>query len=157
MTMLRLSRRALILSAPALLALRARPVSAGLPEMQVAKDPACGCCGDWIAIVEQAGFVVRVDEMAPDALSRHKAALGIPVGMQSCHTATIAGYALEGHVPVADILRLLDARPDAVGLAVPGMPYGAPGMGPEAEREAYDVHLIGRDGSTSVFTRYPAA
>ena len=83
--------------------------------------PADFVCGDWIAIVEQAGFAVRVEEMAPESLSRHKAALGIPDGMQSCHTATIAGYALEGHVPVADILRLLDARPDAVGLAVPGM------------------------------------
>jgi hypothetical protein len=69
----------------------------------------------------------------------------------------IEGYVLEGHVPAADIRRLLEERPDAIGLAVPGMPYGSPGMGPEDSREAYDVLLIGRDGSTEVFTRYLAA
>ncbi|MCB2134208.1 MAG: DUF411 domain-containing protein, partial [Rhodobacteraceae bacterium] len=67
------------------------------------------------------------------------------------------GYAIEGHVPVADIRRLLAARPDAIGLAVPGMPYGSPGMGPEEDREAFDVHLIRRDGSTEIFASYPAA
>ena len=64
---------------------------------------------------------------------------------------------IEGHVPTADIRRLLRERPDAVGLSVPGMPYGSPGMGPEDRREAYDVHLIRRDGTTEVFTRYDAA
>ena len=77
--------------------------------------------------------------------------------MTSCHTGEIEGYIVEGHVPVADIRKLLDERPDAVGLAVPGMPYGSPGMGPEDAREAYDVFLIRRDGSTEVFSRYKAA
>lgn len=157
MTSFNISRRAVLIAAPALMALGARPVAAALPAMQVAKDPNCGCCGDWIAIMEKAGFAVSVTEMAPEVLGQHKAALGIPAAMQSCHTAQVEGYALEGHVPVADILRLLETRPDAAGLTVPGMPFGAPGMGPETERDAYDVHLIGRDGTTTVFSRYSAA
>ena len=89
-------------------------------------------------------------------LSR-RSALFTPAAMASCHTAHVEGYAIEGHVPPADIRRLLAERPDAVGLAVPGMPWGSPGMGPEAEREAYEVHLIRRDGTTEVFTSYAAA
>ena len=77
--------------------------------------------------------------------------------LASCHTADVEGYVIEGHVPVADIERLLAERPDALGLAVPGMPYGSPGMGPESEREAYDVLLILRDGTTDVFTSYKSA
>jgi hypothetical protein len=95
--------------------------------------------------------------MEPDALERHKTAKGVPVDMRSCHTGVTDGYALEGHVPVADIRRLLDERPEAVGLAVPGMPYGSPGMGPEEVREAYDVFLIRKDGTTKVFASYEAA
>ena len=79
---------------------------------------------------------------------------GVPQRMVSCHTALIEGYVIEGHVPAADIRRLLEERPDAVGLAVPGMPYGSPGMGPEENREAYDVFLIREDGSTEVFSSY---
>ena len=75
----------------------------------------------------------------------------------SCHTGRIAGYVIEGHVPAADIRRLLVERPDAIGLSVPGMPIGSPGMGPEDQREAYDVILIGRDGAANVFASYPAA
>ena len=82
---------------------------------------------------------------------------GIPRGMVSCHTGRVDGYMIEGHVPVADIHRLLVERPDAVGLAVPGMPYGSPGMGPESARDAYDVFLMRRDGSIEVFTSYAAA
>ncbi|WP_375588385.1 DUF411 domain-containing protein [Hoeflea alexandrii] len=88
---------------------------------------------------------------------RYKVANGIPEEMTSCHTARIDGYVVEGHVPVADIRRLLNERPDAVGLAVPGMPYGSPGMGPEDEREAYDVYVIRRDGTTDIYSRYDAA
>ena len=82
---------------------------------------------------------------------------GIPADMISCHTGKIAGYMVEGHVPTADIRRLLAERPHAIGLAVPEMPYGSPGMGSEDAREAYDVFLIRRDGSTEVFSRYEAA
>ncbi|MFD0858612.1 DUF411 domain-containing protein, partial [Roseovarius aquimarinus] len=90
-------------------------------------------------------------------LTRHKIDAGIPDAMMSCHTGEIEGYVIEGHVPPADIRRLLAQRPDAIGLAVPGMPYGSPGMGPEDQREAYDVFLIRRDGSTEVFSSYHAA
>lgn len=88
---------------------------------------------------------------------RYKSDNGIPKEMISCHTARVEGYMIEGHVPVTDIRQLLDERADAVGLAVPGMPYGSPGMGPESEREAYDVFLIRRDGSTEIYTSYSAA
>ena len=90
-------------------------------------------------------------------LARYKLDHGIPQAMVSCHTGRIEGYTIEGHVPVADIRRLLDERPDAVGLAVPGMPYGSLGMGAENERDAYDVFLIRRDGSTEVYASYSAA
>ncbi|GLC62667.1 hypothetical protein PLESTB_001929000 [Pleodorina starrii] len=121
------------------------------------KDPNCGCCGAWIEIVEAAGFKVTIELSAGTALMRYKSQNGIPEAMASCHTARIGGYTLEGHVPVADIRRLLEEQPDAIGLAVPGMPYGSPGMGPESEREAYDVLLIRKDGTSEVFTHYPAA
>ncbi len=88
---------------------------------------------------------------------RYKSENGIPPEMVSCHTARIDRYMIEGHVPVADISRLVKDRPDAVGLAVPGMPYGSPGMGPESAREAYDVVLIRRDGTREVFSSYPSA
>jgi hypothetical protein len=82
---------------------------------------------------------------------------GIPDDLVSCHTATIGDYTVEGHVPAADIRRLLAEKPAAIGLTVPGMVVGSPGMGPETEREAYDVILVGMDGTGSVFTSYPAA
>ena len=77
--------------------------------------------------------------------------------MMACHTAKIDGYFIEGHVPASDIKRLIADRPDALGLAVPAMPYGSPGMGPEDEREAYDVYIIGANGAAEVFQHYPKA
>lgn len=126
-------------------------------QIDVVKSPTCGCCTAWIEILEREGFIVVARDVDQGALVQAKIAAGIPPQMASCHTGMIAGYAIEGHVPAADIRRLLRERPDAVGLSVPGMPYGSPGMGPESAREAYDVHLIRRDGSTEVFTHYPAA
>lgn len=159
MTQLSLTRRRLLSAGAALVGLSAGPALAtvGATPLHVLKDPACGCCGAWIEIVEAAGFAVTTDLAAAPDLQRYKLDNGIPEVMASCHTAKVEGYMLEGHVPVADIRRLLAERPDAIGLAVPGMPWGAPGMGPEAEREAYDVYLIHRDGSTSVFSHYAAA
>ena len=90
-------------------------------------------------------------------LIRYKMDQGVPVEAFSCHTGTVDGYVLEGHVPAADIRRLLVERPDAFGLSVPDMPYGSPGMGSEDSRDAYDVLLIKRDGSLGVFTSYPSA
>ena len=127
------------------------------PALHILKDPNCGCCSAWIEIMQADGFEVTVEESGGTLLVRYKLDNGIPQEMSSCHTGRIAGYMIEGHVPPADIRRLLGERPDAVGLAVPGMPYGAPGMGPETEREAYDVFLIRRDGSTELFSSYGAA
>lgn len=153
------SRRAFLIGGMALLA--ASPMmtmaqSAG-PAIHVLKDPNCGCCTAWIEILEKEGFAVTTEPSAGTLLMRYKSDNGIPQGMISCHTARVEGYMVEGHVPVADIRRMLDERPDAVGLAVPGMPYGSPGMGAESERDAYEVFLIRGDGSTQVFTRYEAA
>lgn len=159
MTLENLSRRTILTAGAGLLALSALPARArGIDnQMLVVKDPNCGCCAAWIEIVEAAGFAVTIELSAGTALMRYKSDNGIPEAMASCHTARIGGYMLEGHVPVADIRRLLEDRPDAIGLAVPGMPYGSPGMGPESEREAYDVVLIRKNGTSEVFTHYPAA
>ena len=151
-----LSRRSLIALTAAF---AARPLAATetLPRIHVVKDPGCGCCKAWIAHVRDAGFPVSFEEMDADRLTQHKTALGLRTEQFSCHTAQVEGYVIEGHVPAADVKRLLDAHPDAIGLAVPGMPWGSPGMGPENEREAYDVLLIARDGSSGIFSSYPAA
>ncbi len=154
-----LTRRAVLVGGTALMAslpLRTEAQAAG-PAIHVLKDPNCGCCTGWIEILENEGFTVTVEPSAGTELMRYKVGNGIPEEMTSCHTARIDGYMIEGHVPVADIRRLLNERPDAVGLAVPGMPYGSPGMGPEDEREAYDVYVIRRDGTTDIYSRYDAA
>ena len=127
------------------------------PAIHVMKDPNCGCCSAWIDILEKNGFAVTTERSFGTLLIRHKLDSGIPQNMTSCHTGEIEGYMIEGHVPPADIRKLLAERPDAIGLAVPGMPYGSPGMGSEDEREAYEVFLIFRDGSTKVFSHYDAA
>lgn len=122
--------------------------------MQLWKSPSCGCCADWVTIVEAAGFAVTVHDVGNTAARQR---LKIPIKLGSCHTALVGGYALEGHVPVADIRRLLVEKPAAVGLAVPGMPIGSPGMdGPEygGRRDAYEVLLVLQDGSTRVFSRH---
>ena len=123
--------------------------------MQVWKDPTCGCCKDWIAHLEKSGFATTVIEQGNSAA---RARLGMPQKFGSCHTALIQGYVIEGHVPAADIQRLLKDKPKALGLSVPGMPIGSPGMdGPAygSRRDAYQVLLIQRDGSTTVFNTYP--
>ncbi|MGQ0711291.1 MAG: DUF411 domain-containing protein [Rhodoferax sp.] len=127
------------------------------PTVDVWKDPSCGCCKDWVATLERAGFGVRLFETGNAAV---RTRLGMPQALGSCHTARVAGYVLEGHVPVADIERLLRDKPRALGLAVPGMPIGSPGMdGPayQGRRDAYAVLLVGLDGSTTVYQSYPAA
>jgi hypothetical protein len=154
-----LSRRMILIGGTAMLAaspLMALAQGAG-PAIHVMKDPNCGCCSAWIEILQGDGFAVTTETSFGTLLMRYKLENGIPQKMVSCHTGRIDGYMIEGHVPVADIRRLLEERPEAVGLAVPGMPYGSPGMGPESEREAYDVFLIRRDGSTELFTSYAAA
>ncbi len=127
------------------------------PAIHVMKDPNCGCCKAWMKILAEDGFAVSSQNGFGSLLIRYKLDNGIPQSMMSCHTAKVGGYMIEGHVPPADIRRLLAERPEAVGLAVPDMPYGSPGMGPEDRREAYDVFLIRPDGSTEIFQSYEAA
>ena len=119
------------------------------------KDPNCGCCKDWIAHMEQHGFTVSVREEGNTAV---RARLGMPQKLGSCHTAVVQGYVIEGHVPAADIQRLLKERPRALGLAVPGMPVGSPGMDGAVyggRRDPYKVLLVQKDGSSQVFKSYP--
>ena len=122
--------------------------------VEVWKSPTCGCCKDWISHLEANGFRVRTfDNGNSDARER----LGIPLRYGSCHTARVAGYSIEGHVPAREIRRLLKEKPAAVGLAVPAMPIGSPGMdGPEylGQKDPYDVLLVKRDGSSTVYQAY---
>lgn len=138
---------ALLPLAPALV----RPASATAGLLQVYKSPYCGCCGAWVEHMTASGFraeVTHVEDLAP-----LKERFGVPMALQSCHTALIDGYVVEGHVPAAELHRLLAERPAAAGLAVPGMPLGSPGMEMGEQRDPFDVVLFGPDGST-VFARH---
>jgi len=139
-----LTRRGFIAATAILAAAPSMMHAQSTPAIHVLKDRNCGCCNAWVDILRADGFAVTTENSFGALLIRHKIDNGIPQEMISCHTGEIAGYFIEGHVPPADIRRLLDERPDAIGLAVPGMPYGSPGMGPEDQREAYDVFLIRR-------------
>ncbi len=122
--------------------------------IQVWKDPNCGCCKDWIVHLEKVGFVATVKDQGNNAA---RARLGMPKQFASCHTAVVGGYVIEGHVPAQDIERLLKEKPQALGLAVPKMPIGSPGMEGAAyggRRDAYQVLLVQRNGTTSVFNTY---
>ncbi len=151
MTTIAVSRRtAIMLIAAVPLALRGA-AAASRPHMVVHKDPDCGCCDGWVAHVRRAGFGVTVHETSD--LNPVKSRLGIPDALASCHTAELDGYVIEGHVPARAIERLLAERPQARGLAVPGMPAGSPGMG--GVPEVYEVVLFGPAGEKS-FGRFRA-
>lgn len=123
------------------------------PVVDVYKDATCGCCSKWVEHLREQGFEVRTTDTRE--LAAFKASHGVPRQMESCHTALVAGYVVEGHVPAADVRRLLEERPAITGLAVPGMPTGSPGMEVAGGRtEAYDVVAFDRDGSTRVFAKH---
>ncbi|WP_254054752.1 MULTISPECIES: DUF411 domain-containing protein [Pseudophaeobacter] len=152
------TRRNLLQSLLAAAAVYTSPtVAQGTQRMHVLKDPSCGCCGVWINIMRFSGFDISVQEASNEGLFLNKLKSGITEELASCHTALIDGYLIEGHVPAADVKRLLLERPNALGLSVPGMPWGAPGMGPESERDAYDVLLFQKDGTSEIFSQYAAA
>ena len=121
------------------------------PTVEVWKDPTCGCCKDWIALLRNAGYSVTANDSG-NLAARAKA--GIAPRYGSCHTALIGDYAIEGHVPLKEIERLLKERPDAIGLAVPGMVVGSPGMEQGGRVEPYTVLLLHRDGGSSSYARY---
>lgn len=142
------SRRLMLRTFAVVLALPAGATLAATRTLEVWKDPNCGCCSDWITHLEANGFRVEVNDKGNNAA---RARLGIPAALGSCHTAEVGGYAIEGHVPAADIKRLLVEKPNAIGLAVPGMPIGSPGMEQGGRRAAYDVLLVFKGGGTRVF------
>ncbi|MEZ5842370.1 MAG: DUF411 domain-containing protein [Hyphomicrobiaceae bacterium] len=123
--------------------------------VHVAKTASCGCCGLWIEHLKKNGFSVTAENVAHGTLARLKLQAGLKnPELHSCHTAKVAGYVIEGHVPAAVVKRLLAEKPVAIGLTVPGMPLGSPGMEAGDRREPYDVLLVKRDGSTAVFARH---
>ena len=147
-------RRLLLASAFGAAAWATASPAPGRPEVDVWKAPSCGCCKDWIRHLEANGFQVKVHDTGNTAA---RTRVGIPMQLGSCHTALIEGYAIEGHVPARVIHRLLGERPSAVGLAVPGMPIGSPGMdGAEhgSRKDPYDVLLVRKDGSTTSYQTY---
>lgn len=150
-----MNRRHFLNSTGALAALAALPTFAAppQPEVQVFKSPSCGCCGAWAAHMRSAGFVVKVVEVDNAAVERKR--LGMPDRFGSCHTATVGGYILEGHVPAAEVKRLLATKPKAIGLAVPGMPPASPGMDVSGRTDPYQVLLVDASGQASAYATYP--
>ncbi len=127
--------------------------SAAKPVVTVFKDPSCGCCKKWVAHLEASGYkVMAVDTGDMAAVKR---ALGVDAKLASCHTAVVGGYVIEGHVPAADIDRLLKDKPKIAGLTVPGMITGTPGMEmPGAKAEQYSVLAFQKNGTTSVYAKH---
>lgn len=119
--------------------------------VDVYKSPYCGCCGKWVEHLRQAGFAVRTHDVNDVPAARQR--LGMPERLGSCHTAKVAGYVVEGHVPAADIQRLLKEKPQALGLAVPSMPPGSPGM-ESPKPMPYNTLLVQANGSTQVFAKH---
>ena len=118
------------------------------------KNPDCGCCKEWIAHLQKSGFEVLAKDVPDTAPIRQK--LGLPAKFGSCHTAQMGAYVLEGHVPAQEVRRLLRDQPKAVGLAVPGMPIGSPGMEVGKRQDPSDVLLVLADGSSRVYQSYPS-
>lgn len=129
------------------------PVPVASAVVEVYKNPQCGCCGAWVSHLRTQGFVVNVHEVADTAAVREQH--HVPAALGSCHTATISGYAIEGHVPAADIRRLLKEKPAVAGLAVPGMPAGSPGM-ESSSPQAYQTLAFSAAGESQVFANHPA-
>lgn len=121
------------------------------PTVDVYKSPTCGCCGKWIDHMKKNGFKVEIHEVDNIPASRKK--LGMPDKLGSCHTSKVGNYVVEGHVPAQDIQRLLKEKPKALGLAIPSMPPGVPGMD-IPNSPPYETLLVQADGTTSVFAKH---
>jgi hypothetical protein len=138
----------LLASLVAVAALRAQ--TSPVPSISVVRDTGCGCCLQWVAHLQKAGFKTQVVE-SPNRAKDSK----VPAALRSCHTGTVDGYLIEGHVPVADIKKLLETRPKVLGIAAPGMPAGSPGMEmPNGRVAPYDVIAFDAAGKTSVFASH---
>ena len=148
------TRRLMMLGAPLMAFSVGRAEAAPLRNITIYKTPYCGCCKGWVTHMTRAGFktsVVEVEDLTP-VRKKH----GIPPALSSCHTGLIGGYVVEGHVPPADVIRLLDLKPKALGILVPGMPMGSPGMEmPTGETEPYNtLLLLDRKGRTEIFRKH---
>ena len=142
-------RRPILLSIAAAAAFLSTAANAA--QLTVMKSPYCGCCAKWIEHVQQHGFTVKVVDT--EDMASVKKRLGVPDRLASCHTTMAGGYFIEGHVPAADIKRLLAQKPKATGIAVPGMPAGSPGM-EAAGKEPYATVLVRADGTTGIFAQH---
>jgi hypothetical protein len=134
------------------LALLATAGNAAAATLVVTKSATCGCCKHWVEHMKKAGFTVEVREVEDVSPTRER--LGVPDSLRSCHTSEIGGYVIEGHVPAADVKRLLAAKPKAAGLAVPGMVMGSPGMEHGDHKEPYQVVLFDKSGKTKIFAAH---
>lgn len=129
--------------------LPARLVGPDAPTLTVYKSPTCGCCAMWAEHMEAAGFTVVTEDR--DDMAAVKDSLGVPGDLASCHTGVVGGYVVEGHVPAEQVARMLAERPDLLGLAVPGMPIGSPGMEMGDRRDPYDVLMVDAGGEAAVY------
>lgn len=145
-----LRRRFLAVAAP--LALLACAQSASAAVLMVTKTASCGCCKQWVEHMKKAGFTLKVQDVEDVTPTARR--LGVPDELRSCHTSAIGGYAIEGHVPAADVKRLLAQRPEAAGIAVPGMVMGSPGMEHGGHKEPYQTILFDKAGKTRVFASH---
>lgn len=145
---------AFLAAAPVAVALSPRDaVAQGMPLIEVYKSPTCGCCNDWIKHMQDSGF--RNVRTFDTGNAKKRAEVGMSLRFGSCHTALVDGYVIEGHVPAREVKRLLAERPKALGLAVPGMPLGSPGMEVDDGRvDRYDVLLVQKDETSSVYASY---
>ncbi len=161
--MLRKTLAALVFAAlPATLATAQTPQVV----IDVVKNAGCGCCEGWIARMQEEGFTLFSQNLSSEELYDIKVSRGLSTELMACHTATVGGYTVEGHVPAREIRRLLAELPDAIGIATPGMPLGSPGMDPIGapsmgfsadDVEPFEVLLVLNDGSTEVFASYGGA
>jgi hypothetical protein len=125
--------------------------SAG-PMVEVFKSPTCGCCANWVKHLEASGFSTKVTDV--EDMTQVKTKYGVPGRLQSCHTAVVNGYVLEGHVPAADVQRLIKERPAVVGVAVPGMPIGSPGMEVGNTVQPYNVMAFDKQGQATIYASH---
>lgn len=150
------NRRSIVGAAVTLLAvpmaIRGVLAAQALPPVAAYRNPGCGCCEQWAERMRQAGFSLTMSDDPELAQRREK--FGVPADIAGCHTASVGDYIVEGHVPPKDILRLLEEKPVARGLSVPGMPVGSPGMESAVAGESYDVLIFAADGSSKIFASY---
>lgn len=121
-------------------------------EITVYRSPTCGCCGKWIDHVKQNRFIVK--DIVSNDMQAIKQKYGVPANLASCHTAVVDGYIVEGHVPATDIEKLLETKPDVVGISAPGMPMGSPGMEMGSRADDFDVMSFDKAGNVKVFAEH---